>query len=369
MKVSSPQSNPSAPLILHVLPADIARGGQTYVRALRDALDDNSYSHRTLTLFGAEGAALRPDIALGARSGLLRTRGFDPSAFLRLRRALSRLDPALVVAHGGESLKYAALARRSSCPPLIYHRIGISSRKLRNPLRRAFHRVLIRRADAVVAISMDTLEELRKLLPSTSLRMVTIDNARDANEFIPLDTPERTPCIFFVGHFAKTKRPEVFLDVVGSLRQEGLDFNATMVGDGPLLPTLEAKAAAAGVELLGGRDDVPQLLREAGVLLFTSIAEGEGLPGVLIEAGLSGVPTVSTDVPGARAAIRDGETGFVVPVDDRGAMVSAVRRLISEPEIRMRMGAAARDHCLAHFTIEATAAKWARLMDEVMSNR
>ena len=60
---------------------------------------------------------------------------------------------------------------------------------------------------------------------------------------------------------------------------------------------------AHGVELLGPRSDVPELLRSADVFVFTSLPTGEGMPGVLIEAGLSGLPAVSTPVPGAATVV------------------------------------------------------------------
>ena len=57
---------------------------------------------------------------------------------------------------------------------------------------------------------------------------------------------------------------------------------------------------------------------------------GEGMPGVLIEAGLSAVPVVATAVPGVEAIVVDGETGFVVDVDDFDAMVAAVASLLTD---------------------------------------
>ena len=88
-----------------------------------------------------------------------------------------------------------------------------------------------------------------------------------------------------------------------------------MVGDGPLATTLIPLAAAHGVELLGRRSDVPELLRQSDVFVFTSLPTGEGMPGVLIEAGLSGLPAgrrqyqeqqpcCATGVPGSSSTTR-----------------------------------------------------------------
>jgi glycosyltransferase involved in cell wall biosynthesis len=100
--------------------------------------------------------------------------------------------------------------------------------------------------------------------------------------------------------------------------------------------------------------------------VFTSIAEGEGMPGVLIEAALAGLPAVTTDVPGARDVVLDGETGCVVPIDDMGALVDATRRLVEDPDGRVAFGAAARAHGVANFASSASFERWNELLAEVL---
>src|SRR5207249_2098882 len=102
------------------------------------------------------------------------------------------------------------------------------------------------------------------------------------------------------------------------------------------------------VELLAGID----------VMLFPSVPEGEGMPGVLIEAGLAGVPVVATDVPGASTVIDDGVTGVVVGVDDFTGMVEAAADLVRDPSRRREMGTAARERCAARFSMDASARRW-----------
>jgi glycosyltransferase involved in cell wall biosynthesis len=85
------------------------------------------------------------------------------------------------------------------------------------------------------------------------------------------------------------------------------------------------------------------------------------MPGVLIEAALSGLATVSTRVPGAKDVIEDGVSGAIVDTDDREAMVDAVDRLIGDPELRRAMGARARERGLEGYTLEASAEQWRSL--------
>ncbi|MHB1790713.1 MAG: glycosyltransferase family 4 protein, partial [Acidimicrobiales bacterium] len=191
-------------------------------------------------------------------------------------------------------------------------------------------------------------------------------NGRDTETFAPARTSAQAeqpvPLVVFVGALTENKRPDRFIQVVDRLRALDLPVRAVMVGDGPLRDEVSAAARQAGVELLGARSDVAEQLRRSSVLVFPSRPAGEGMPGVLIEAGLSGLPCVATDVPGVRSIVDDGVTGVVVPVDDLDAMVEATRRLLCDPDRCSRMGEAARRHCVANFSMESVTARWLELL-------
>ena len=354
----------SARLVLHVLPVDLARGAQTYARELRVALDDEAtVRHRTLTLFRSAPAALRPDLTLDVPSGPLR-RAIDPRALLALRRIVRRERPDVVVAHGGEPLKYTVLAGVPSAR-LVYYKIGIGGDRLRGA-RGTLHRRMLRRVGTIAAVSNDAADEVRAWGVATG-DVVVIPNGRDPELFAaPRDgSPGGPTRIVFVGHMTASKRPDRFIEVVRRVRETGLAVESSMAGDGPLLDQLRAPAAAAGVTLLGRVDDVPGLLRENDVMVMTSVPEGEGMPGVLIEGGLAGLAVVTTRVPGAADVVVDGDTGCVVPVDDAGALVDAVAGLVRDPARRARFGAAARARCEREFSLEASIGKWRELLSAV----
>ena len=174
------------------------------------------------------------------------------------------------------------------------------------------------------------LDECRDLLGVPAARLVLVPNGRDPDEFHPASDAgtRKIPVVSFVGAFTDQKRPDRFVEVVAALRARGLEFRALAVGDGPLSGSLSPAAAAAGVELLGARGDVADVLKGTDVLVFPSLPLGEGMPGVLIEAGLSAVPVVATSVPGVDAIVADGETGCVVGVDDFDALVDATAGLL-----------------------------------------
>ncbi len=356
--------------IVHVLPADLARGAQVFARALREVLDGHPDEHRTLSLFVSEASHLRPDVALDVRDGRMRQFGFDPRAALVLHRALRAMAPDVVVAHGGEALKYAVVARPKTSA-LVYKKTGSSLESLEGPLRRAVYRRLVGAADMTAAVAQEAVTEATDLLRLAPSRVMLAPNGRDPLKFCtyPVRRDRAVPRMVSVGRLTSGKRPDWFLTAVRRLRDQGVKLEGIIVGDGPLAEELAPSAADASVELLGRREDVPEILAEADVLVFTGVAEGEGMPGVLIEAGLAGLPAISTAVSGARTVISHGVTGLVVPVDDIDALVDAMYQLAVDPGLRARMGAAARQRCLDHFTLSASAARWQELFDGLLERR
>jgi glycosyltransferase involved in cell wall biosynthesis len=352
--------------VLHVLPMDLARGSQIHARALRDTLDQPERRHLLLTLFNAPDRGLDPDLSLGLRPGLLRRWGFDPRAAIGLRRAVHRLRPAVIVAHGSEALKYSILARRSGCR-LVYYAIGVATPEVHNQPTRTLYRWLYHRADLIAGVSAEVVAECNQLLAVPTERLLLAPNGRDPGVYQPATGRDRShpPTLAYIGHLTAEKRPELMIEVTSQLRALGRELRSVMVGDGPLAGQLRHRAANAGVEMLGVRTDVAAVMRECDLLLFPSGYHGEGMPGVLIEAGLAGLPVVATDVPGVSTIVDDGETGCIVPVDDLAAMVEAVDTLLSDPDRRTRMGRAARNRCESQFSLAASAAIWGQAIERL----
>ncbi|MHB1174514.1 MAG: glycosyltransferase [Sulfuriferula sp.] len=83
----------------------------------------------------------------------------------------------------------------------------------------------------------------------------------------------------------------------------------------------------------------------------------EGLPKSLLEAAACGLPIVTTDAPGCREIVRDGDNGFLVPVRDAQALAIALRSLIDNPVLRAEMGLRSREIVLAEFSREQVIAE------------
>lgn len=353
--------------VLHVLPSDLDRGAQVFAGKLRDALaDDPEQHHLTVALFEGPAGSLRPDIRLGIRAGHLRRVGFDPRAARALRQTIRTSGVALLVAHGGESLKYVVAAAGHT--PVIYYKVGLSAAEVGRSSRARIYRILAARTARVAGVSQAILDQAHDLLRVDHTKLALAANGRDPQIYHPAADgaqAAKRPVILFLGQLEHGKRPDLFLDVIAALREAGRRFDAWMVGDGPLREQLRKRAATLGVELMGVRSDVPDLLRRASVLVMTSEFDTEGMPGVLIEAGLSGVPVVTTAAAGAKDIVVDGETGFVLHSDRPHDLAAAITTLLADSALRKKLGEQGRRRCVSWFSIEAATDLWRALISEL----
>lgn len=361
-----PRADGSATVVVHVIPTAVARGAQREARALADALEvPGVRSHRLWCLFdGPEEVPV--DRWVGGRPGAVAAQGLDPRLVVRLARELRRQRPVAVVGHGGDPLKYLvpALWGWGRRIPLVYYATGTFSHPDRTAQLTLWRR-LMTRAQVVAAEGEEVRDECAGLLRVPSSRLVLAPNGRDPAVFHPDPDrdPGNPPRALFVGALTDGKAPDRFVAAVAELRRRGVAFAAAVCGDGPLRAAVAGPAAAAGVELLGTRQDVAAVMRDADLFVFCSKPTGEGMPGVLIEAGLSGLPVVATAVPGVRSVVDDGTTGLVVPEGDADALVAAMGALLADPARRTALGAAARARCLERFSLQAVTAVWRSFLE------
>jgi glycosyltransferase involved in cell wall biosynthesis len=165
-----------------------------------------------------------------------------------------------------------------------------------------------------------------------------------------LGVANTTPVIAMIGRLVAEKGyPELFeamravdaqLWVIGerlrSDHAQAIDAQIEAVQRDPVLKQR--------VRFLGYRDDVPALLHAADI--FTLPSHREGMPRSIVEAMLSGLPVVATDIRGSREEVVDGETGYLVPLGDVAALAQALERLARDPDLRRTFGAAGRARAL-----------------------
>lgn len=156
---------------------------------------------------------------------------------------------------------------------------------------------------------------------------------------------------------AAAKCPDVYLVFAG--RANDRDYLAL------LQKQVQALNSEKRVHFLGKVDDVPEFLAQMDIIVLPTKQRGEGCPVSLLEAMACGKACIATDVPGSRDIIEDGVSGLLVPPEDPSALANAIRRLMDDPDLRARLGAAARQRVLAHYTIEREVADHERLYLEI----
>lgn len=175
--------------------------------------------------------------------------------------------------------------------------------------------------------------------------------------------------VIAVGSLSWKKGFEYALRAIRLAKDAGLDLELDIIGEGVdrqrLLFGIQDLGLSGCVRLSGQlpADGVRERLQNADLFLLSSVSEG--LSNATLEAMATGLPVVTTDCGGMREAVSDGVEGFVVPIRDVKRMAAALGRLAEDSELRIRMGAAARDRVLKEFTLERQVRAFTELLEEV----
>jgi glycosyltransferase involved in cell wall biosynthesis len=119
------------------------------------------------------------------------------------------------------------------------------------------------------------------------------------------------------------------------------------------------------VEWWGHRTDMPMVYAQTDIACLPSYREG--LPKSLLEAAASGLPIVTSDVPGCREVVIDGDNGLLVPVRDPEALAEALARLLADADMRVAMGKRGREKAVAEFSIERVVTETIAIYQEVLA--
>jgi glycosyltransferase involved in cell wall biosynthesis len=171
--------------------------------------------------------------------------------------------------------------------------------------------------------------------------------------------PGNPPVIGAMGRFAPKKSFDVFIEALAEMHSEGRSFRAVLAGAGELEQSLKAQAAARGLEGIltfpGWIADKAEFFEAIDVFVFPS--SHDVCPVVLLEAFLWAKPVVLTDCPGPREISDDGIDSLLFPVGDAAALAARLRRVLDEPGLAARLGAAAQTKILSEHTFDIAGAK------------
>ncbi|MCZ6720567.1 MAG: glycosyltransferase family 4 protein [Proteobacteria bacterium] len=301
------------------------------------------------------------------------SRNLDLLSHLRAYRELTRLFERegfdLVHVHtpiAGLIGRFAA--HRASAPRIVYTAHGFYFHERMPAVKRApfvFLEWLAGRVtDVLLTQSAEDATLARRYRLCRGGVIEAIGNGVDPARFFPaadaearrairaaLDTPAEMPVILMVGRLVAEKGyPELFEAMRAVEARLWIAGERLPSDHAPAIDRALAKVAAdpilaTRVQLLGHRTDMPDIYRAADVFVLPS--HREGMPRSIIEAMMSGLPVVATEIRGAREEVVEGETGFLVPVGGARALGEGLARLVTDPALRARLGLEGRKRALA----------------------
>ena len=177
----------------------------------------------------------------------------------------------------------------------------------------------------------------------------------DLDHFAPAPEPAGIPCVVLAARLLRDKGVADFVAAARLLRGRGVrarfvlagspdHANPSSISEGEIVDWVESGV----VEHLGRVRDMAPVLAASHIACLPSYY-GEGIPKTLIEAAAAGRPVVTTDMPGCREVVTDGDNGLLVPPRDPASLADALDKLIGDAALRRRMGAAGRSRAVASF--------------------
>jgi glycosyltransferase involved in cell wall biosynthesis len=299
--------------------------------------------------------------------------------YLRERRAVRRLleahRPDIVHTHGYRPDLLDSGIARSMGIPTVTTIHGSSRMSWRTELYEAIQFRLLRRFEAVVAVSRPLVADLRRArVPADRIRLVP--NAWDGRSQplsriaarnalgLPLDAF----VVGWVGRLIPVKGCDVFLHAVSRLRDQSV--HASIIGGGPERGRLEALVARHGmadrVHFHGSREGAANLFRAFDVWVLSS--RSEGTPMVLFEAMAAGVPIVATEVGGVGDVVSQVEA-CLVPPEDPEALATCLRDIHSGRLRSQERVAAASARLVEHCGTEQWVERHVELYRELSNGR
>ncbi len=293
--------------------------------------------------------------------------------WLRAHRGDDR--PDVVNSHSSTDSWLAALAMQAlGRPAPIVRTRHISARVPRNRMTRWLY---ARAAAKIVTTGQALRTQLIDDLGIAPERIDSVPTGIDTMRFVPgnrsqarakLGLPGDKALIGIVATLRSWKGHRYLIDACAAMPA---DIGLVIVGDGPqreaLQTMIRGHSMAHRTWMPGNQADVLPWLQATDIFALPSYAN-EGVPQALVQAMLVALPCVTTAAGSIGELARAGETALVVPAQDVTALRESIERLVADATLRERLGAAARVHCLEHYSFEQMLDRMEEIFESIGSN-
>lgn len=361
----------------------IRRGAQVFLDDLSKEIIKNGHRVKKVYLYVGEGKGkLRlneEDVELDGNDSHFFEKfpTINPFLYRKLSKEVKKYQPDLILLNGSRTLKYGAFLKRLNPEQKLVYRI-IDSVSFWNPhayKQFYYRRLIMPQIDAAIGVSKASLIDVQQLHNFKKPARV-VHRAISIEEFAKVPSravlrqkfnlKEDDKVVLFLGNLTPQKRPDRYLQVIEKLKQQHPKLKSWIVGDGVLRQESEKMAKTLNISdnvtFWGYQQKVGEYIAAADILLLAS--DTEGLPGVVLEAGYFGVPTVSTEVGGIREALEDGVSGFITEKNVE-ELVEKADLLLRDEDLRNRFGNVAKDKVMNDFNVKKIAEQYIEFFKKV----
>jgi glycosyltransferase involved in cell wall biosynthesis len=286
--------------------------------------------------------------------------GTNPLADLRAMVAMwalmRRLKPDFMMGYTIKAVIYGSLAAWLARVPkrfalitgLGYAFQGDSQRGRLQALVTRLYGLALARVDLTFFQNPDDLALFRQrgILTGRVPACVLNGSGVDIESFAPTPVPPGPVRFLLIGRLLGDKGVREYVQAARQLMRRYPEVRFSLVGwidsnpDAIFQSELDAWIADRSIEFLGRMSDVRPAIAACSVFVLPSYREGT--PRTVLEAMAMGRPVITTDAPGCRETVVDGENGFLVPVKSVDALVKAMEQFVADPDLAPRMGARGR---------------------------
>ena len=380
---------PATPIrVMRIIARMNVGGPAVQVSGLMRGFNATEFDHRLYTGYcAADEADYLDTVAKDVTS--VRIQGFgrrvslggDIKAFIALVREIRTFKPHVIHTHTAKAGFLGRIASIVSLQPAI--RVHTFHGHLLNGYFGSFKRSLVVIAEKFLALFTHQLlavgDKVRQdllnagigtkdkfgLMPPGLAIGVLPDRKESRNT---LSVPANSLQCAFIGRVTQIKRPDRFLDVVNEIKKRGVKLDFSIAGDGELLEMCRERIKQENlpVTILGWQSDIERVLSSADMVVLTS--DNEGTPLSLIQAGMAGLPVVTTNVGSVPEVVLDGVTGIVTGLDVQ-EIADALEKLANDDVLRTKLGVAAQEFTLSNFGVKRLVHDHEELYKKLLSSR